>query len=203
SITFLANTMSSTKTRSSTARTPRAQNASFNHAPTIRGYRGSIISGPVSRSATAFNFCIQGQIRLRRYLVIGSQGRVTFFGWRRRWCPRSDSRRARMPVIDRGRFATGANNRLRSMSPRRWVCQPTPWNRRPGFILRLVVLGVEDGNRIGPRRDSVEHAGRLSILDRCHGAAHFAARLAEAVGGGIEPAAHRPAVVAHAGDRDA
>ena len=35
--------------------------------------RGSIISGPVSRSATAFNFCIQGQIRLRRHLVIGSQ----------------------------------------------------------------------------------------------------------------------------------
>ena len=33
----------------------------------------SIISGPVSRSATAFNFCIQGQIRLRRHLVIGSQ----------------------------------------------------------------------------------------------------------------------------------
>jgi hypothetical protein len=40
--------------------------------------RGSIISGPVSRSATAFNFCIQGQIRLRRHLVIGSQVR-------RRW----------------------------------------------------------------------------------------------------------------------
>src|SRR5262249_42573437 len=33
------------------------------------------ISGPVSRSATAFKFCIQGQIRLRRHLVIGSQGR--------------------------------------------------------------------------------------------------------------------------------
>src|SRR5262245_6171507 len=32
-------------------RTPRARNASFNHAPTIRGYRGSIISGHVSRSA--------------------------------------------------------------------------------------------------------------------------------------------------------
>src|SRR5260221_6860800 len=29
----------------------------------------------------------------------------------------------RMSVIDRGRFATGANNRFRSMSPRRWVCQ--------------------------------------------------------------------------------
>jgi hypothetical protein len=40
--------------------------------------RGSIISGPVSRSATAFNFCIQGQIRLRRHLVIGSQGRSPF-----------------------------------------------------------------------------------------------------------------------------
>ena len=38
--------------------------------------RGSIISGPVSRSATAFNFCIQGQIRLTRHLVIGSQGRT-------------------------------------------------------------------------------------------------------------------------------
>jgi hypothetical protein len=61
-------------------RTPRAQNASFNHAPTIRGYRGSIISGPVSHSATAFNFCIQGQIRLRRHLVIGSQGRWPFPG---------------------------------------------------------------------------------------------------------------------------
>src|SRR5262249_22246858 len=38
--------------------------------PTIRGYRGSIISGSsavaeVSRSATAFNFCIQGQIEYR------------------------------------------------------------------------------------------------------------------------------------------
>src|SRR5262245_56841073 len=42
--------------------------------PTIRGYRGSLISGPVSRSATAFNFCIWGQIRLTRHLVIGSQG---------------------------------------------------------------------------------------------------------------------------------
>jgi len=40
--------------------------------------RGSIISGPVSRSAIAFNFCIQGQIRLRRHLVIGSQGRRPF-----------------------------------------------------------------------------------------------------------------------------
>jgi hypothetical protein len=35
--------------------------------------RGSIISGPVSRSATAFNFCIQRQIRLTRHLVISSQ----------------------------------------------------------------------------------------------------------------------------------
>ena len=41
--------------------------------------RGSIISGPVSRSATAFNFCIQGQIRLTRHLVIGRQVR--------RWWP--------------------------------------------------------------------------------------------------------------------
>src|SRR5262252_3942607 len=48
--------------------------------PTVRGYRGSIISGPVSRSATAFNFCIQGQIRLTRHLVIGSQGRWPFPG---------------------------------------------------------------------------------------------------------------------------
>ena len=40
--------------------------------------RGSIISGPVSRSATAFNFCIQGQIRLTQHLVIGSQGRWPF-----------------------------------------------------------------------------------------------------------------------------
>src|SRR6516165_5486694 len=36
--------------------------------------RGSIISGPVRRSATAFNFCIQGQIWFTRHLVIGSQG---------------------------------------------------------------------------------------------------------------------------------
>ena len=33
-------------------------------------------AGRVSRSATAFNFCIQGQIRLRRHLVIGSQGEL-------------------------------------------------------------------------------------------------------------------------------
>jgi hypothetical protein len=39
----------------------------------MRGY--SRVNGPVSRSATAFNFCIQGRIRLRRHLVIGSQGR--------------------------------------------------------------------------------------------------------------------------------
>jgi hypothetical protein len=71
------------------------------------------------------------------------------------------------------------------------------------LYLRLVVLCVEDGNRIGPRWNRAEHAGRLSVLDRRHRAAHFAARLAEAVGGGIEPAAHRPAVVADAGDRDA
>jgi len=52
--------------------------------------RGSIISGPVSRSATAFNFCIQGQIRLTRHLVIGRQvrrwwptgGRVASYGTR-------------------------------------------------------------------------------------------------------------------------
>jgi len=31
-------------------------------------------AGRVSRSAISFNFCIQGQIRLRRHLVIGSQG---------------------------------------------------------------------------------------------------------------------------------
>src|SRR5262245_18073871 len=66
--------------------------------------------------------------------------------------------------------------------------------------LRLVALGVENGDRIGPRRDAAEHAGRVSILDRRDRAAHFAARLAETVGGGIEPAAHGPAVVAHAGD---
>src|SRR5205807_7987178 len=34
-------------------------------------------------------------------------------------------------------------------------------------------------------------------------ASHFAPRLAEAVGGGIEPAAHRPAVVARPCDRHA
>ena len=37
-------------------------------------------AGRVSRSATAFNFCILGQIRLRRHLVIGSQGRQPFPG---------------------------------------------------------------------------------------------------------------------------
>ena len=68
-------------------RTPRAQNASFNDAPTIRGYRGSIISGPVSRSAAAFNFCIQGQIRLTQHLVIGRQVR--------RWWPRAAGSRRR------------------------------------------------------------------------------------------------------------
>src|SRR5215472_5504088 len=36
--------------------------------------RGSTISGPISRSATAFNFCIQGQIRPLLHLVNGSQG---------------------------------------------------------------------------------------------------------------------------------
>src|SRR5499427_5915638 len=48
-----------------------------------------------------------------------------------------------------------------------------------------------------------EHAGRLSILDQRRHAARFAARLAEAVGGGIEPAAHGPVVVAHARHRNA
>ena len=63
-------------------RTPRARNASFNHASTIRGYRVNYFGVPcscgcaVSPSATAFNSCIQGQIRLTRHLVIGSQGRT-------------------------------------------------------------------------------------------------------------------------------
>ena len=35
-------------------------------------------AGRVSRSAIAFNFCIYGQIRLTRHLVIGSQGRLFF-----------------------------------------------------------------------------------------------------------------------------
>src|SRR5262249_38064638 len=99
--------------------------------------------------------------------------------------------------------ATGRNNLCRSILPRREVCQRRPLNLRNSFILRLVVLGVEDGNRIGPRRNSAEHAGRLSILDRRRHAARFAARLAETVGGGIEPAAHGPAVVAHARHRNA
>src|SRR5215469_16029671 len=81
------------------------------------------------------------------------------------------------------------------MSPRTWVCQLNPLSRRPGFILRLIALGVEDCNRIGPRGNTAEHAGRLSVLDRCRYAAHFATRLAEAVGGGIEPAAHGPVVI--------
>src|SRR5262245_33334857 len=106
-----------------------------------------------------------------------------------------------MPVVDSGRFATKANNRFRSMSPRTWVCQRNPLSRRPGFILRLVVLGVEYGDDIGSRRNAVEHAGRLPVFDRRHRAAHFAARLTEAIGGGIKPAPYRPVVVAHAGDR--
>src|SRR5262249_13325220 len=64
-------------------------------------------------------------------------------------------------------------------------------------------LGVENGDRIGPRRNTAEHAGRVSVLDRCDRAAHFPARLAETVGGGIEPAAHGSAVIADAGDRHA
>src|SRR5262249_12775487 len=72
-----------------------------------------------------------------------------------------------------------------------------------GLHLRLIALGVEDGNRIGPRGNTAEHAGRLSVLDRCRHAARFASRLAEAVGGGIEPAAHGPVVVANAGHRNA
>src|SRR5262249_14143306 len=67
--------------------------------------------------------------------------------------------------------------------------------------LRLVVLGVKNGDRVSPRRNAAEHASRLPILDRRDRAAHFLARLAEAVGGGIKPAAHRAVVVAHAGDR--
>src|SRR5262245_17981030 len=63
-----------------------------------------------------------------------------------------------------------------------------------GFHLRLVVLGVENGDRIGSGRNAVEHAGRQSVLDRRDRAAHFAYRLAETVGGSIEPAAHGPAV---------
>src|SRR6266700_3546473 len=70
-----------------------------------------------------------------------------------------------------------------------------------GLHLRLIVLGVENGDRIGPGRNAAEHAGRLSVLDRCDCAAHFAARFAETVGGGIKPATHGPAVVADAGDR--
>ena len=46
-------------------RTPRARNASFNHAPTIRGYRGSIISGPVSRSATLSISAFRAKFGLR------------------------------------------------------------------------------------------------------------------------------------------
>src|SRR5215467_8593204 len=72
-----------------------------------------------------------------------------------------------------------------------------------GLHLRLIALGVEDGNRIGPRGNAAEHASRLSVLDRRRHAARFAARLAEAVGGGIEPATHGPVVVADAVHRDA
>jgi len=60
-------------------RTPRARNAYFDHAR-----RYAVIAGQLfrvvqlwlrsySRSATAYNFCIQGQIRLTRHLVISSQ----------------------------------------------------------------------------------------------------------------------------------
>src|SRR5262249_2459571 len=69
-----------------------------------------------------------------------------------------------------------------------------------GLHLGLIALGVENGDGIGPRRDTVEHAGRVSVLDRRDRAAHFAARLAETVGGSIEPAAHGPAVVAETAD---
>src|SRR5262249_3589660 len=37
-------------------------------------------AGRVSRSATAFNFCIQGQIRLTHHLIIGSQVGFLFPG---------------------------------------------------------------------------------------------------------------------------
>src|SRR5262249_10811915 len=56
--------------------------ASRGYRPSGRGHRAheTRLSGRAgSRSATAYNFCIQGQIRLRRYLVIGSQVR--------RWWP--------------------------------------------------------------------------------------------------------------------
>src|SRR5262245_54104013 len=66
--------------------------------------------------------------------------------------------------------------------------------------LRLVVLGVENGDRIGSGWNAVEHAGCQPVLDRRDRAAHFASRLAETVGGSIEPAAHGPAVVAETAD---
>jgi hypothetical protein len=72
-----------------------------------------------------------------------------------------------------------------------------------GLHLRLVVLGVENRDRIGPRRNAAEHAGGVPVLDRRDRPAHFAPRFAEAVSGGVEPAAHRSAVVAHPLDRDA
>ena len=49
----------------SSMRTPRARNASFDHAR-----RYAVIASQLSR---VFNFCIQGQIRLMKSLVIGSQ----------------------------------------------------------------------------------------------------------------------------------
>ena len=72
----------------------RAAKEAAPHRPDVRGStmpddtRASIISGPVSRSATAFYFCILGQIRLTRHLVIGCQvrrwwptgGRVASYG---------------------------------------------------------------------------------------------------------------------------
>src|SRR5262249_20612146 len=57
-----------------------------------------------------------------------------------------------------------------------------------------------NGDRIGSGRNAVEHAGCQPVFDRRDRAAHFAARLAETVGGSIEPAAHGPAVVAETGD---
>src|SRR5262249_62326129 len=58
----------------------------------------------------------------------------------------------------------------------------------------------ETGDRIACRRDRAALGGRRPVLDGGDRAAHVGVRLAETVGGGVERAAHGPAVVADAGD---
>src|SRR5262249_7403114 len=102
-------------------------------------------------------------------------------------------------------IAKGCAGKARRPEGRGWIVREAVallgLAEQAGLHLRLVLLGVENGDRIGPGRNAAEHAGRLSVLDRCDRAAHFAARFAETVDGGIEPATHGAAVGADAGDR--